>query len=95
MGWAAGASAGAVVKKTVTTGSVAGSATAVVTVTWDTPFANTNYVVVAEVLETTAAASLRVDKIQSLSTSAVTVRVTNADAVTARTGTLHLLAVAG
>lgn len=73
---------------------MAGAGTAAVTVTWPTAFSDTNYTAVADVVETTAAgtATLRVDRITAKTTTGITVRVVNSDAVTARTGTVQATA---
>lgn len=77
----------------VTTGSVNAGATALVTVTWTTAFADANYTVEASVLDsTTSSLSLSVVHIESVSASAVTVRVLN-NAIGPLTGTLHVVAI--
>lgn len=77
----------------VTTGSVAGLGSALVTVTWTTAFADTSYTVVASVLNSTAAtAALKVTHVESITASAITVRVENTSVV-ALTGTLHVIAI--
>lgn len=74
-----------------TTGSVAGSGQAEITVAWETPFADTNYSVIATVEEGTAATdTLKVLKVASKTPEGVVIRVQNVNA-TARTGTLHVL----
>lgn len=76
-----------------TTGSIGAGASALVTVTWATAFANSSYTVNASVQDSTAAtASLKVTHIESISASAVVVRVENTSAGSL-TGTLHLIAV--
>lgn len=78
----------------VTTGAIAGGATADVTLTWTTAFADANYTVTAEVVEGTAAMNtLTVRKIVSVTAAAVVVRVENQDGLNARTGTLHVIAI--
>lgn len=79
--------------KRVTTGSIAANATAMVVVTWGTPFADTAYTAVVVVLEGQLAATLKVEKIVAQTASSVTARVVNSDALTARTGTLHAIAI--
>lgn len=77
----------------ITTGSVAASSQAEVTVAWETPFADTNYTVIATVEENTAATdTLKVLKVASKTAEGVIIRVQNVNA-TARTGTLHVLAL--
>lgn len=74
----------------VTTGSVSAGSTALVTVTWTTAFADANYTCNASVLDsTTSSLSLSVVHLETISASAVTVRVLN-NAVGSLTGTLHL-----
>jgi hypothetical protein len=76
----------------VTTGSIAGGSTALVTVTWTTAFADANYTVTADVIDsTTSSLSLSVVHIESVTASAVTVRVLN-NAIGALTGTLNVIA---
>lgn len=76
-----------------TTGSVAGLGTALVTLTWPIAYADTNYVAVASVLDTTAAvASLSVVHIEAHALGSIAVRVTNA-AVGAITGTVWGIAL--
>lgn len=77
----------------VTTGSISGGSTSLVTVTWATAFADANYTVQAQVQDSTSTSlSLSVVHIESISASAVTVRVLN-NAVTSLTGTLHVTAI--
>jgi hypothetical protein len=77
----------------ITTGSVSGGSTALVTVTWGTAFADANYTVEASVLDaTTTSLSLSVVHIESISASAVTVRILN-NSVGSLTGTLHVIAM--
>ncbi len=76
-----------------TTGSISGGGTALVTVTWPAPFADTNYTVVASIVDVTAAvASLSIVHVESIAASAIMVRVANA-AVGALTGTVQALAL--
>jgi hypothetical protein len=80
--------------KRVSTGSIAASSSAAVTVTWGAAFANTNYTVNCSVQEATASAStLRVHHIESLTTTTAVVRVVNDDTGAAHTGTLHCMAM--
>jgi hypothetical protein len=77
----------------VTTGSIGAGASSLVTVTWGTAFADTNYSAVVSVQDSTAAvASLAVVHIESKTASAITVRVENTSAGSL-TGTLHAIAV--
>lgn len=76
----------------VSTGSVGASGMAVVTVTWDTPFADANYSVAVSVLDTPANESLQIAKIESQTAAAITVRVKNVS-LGARTGTLHAIGI--
>lgn len=77
---------------TATTGSVAGTSEADVTVTWDTAFLDTNYTVVAVVVLDEGGESLRVRRIRTLSTTGCVVNVIN-NAITSKTGTVHAIAV--
>lgn len=77
----------------VSTGSVGASSQAEVSVSFPQPFTDTNYTVMAVVEEATAATdTLKVLKVVSKSTSGCVVRVQNVNA-SARTGTLHVLAI--
>jgi len=78
-----------------TTGSIALSSSAAVTVTWTTAFTDANYTLCGvEVVEAdTDVLTLHVDHVESISASAVVVRVENRDAGAAKTGTLHVCAV--
>lgn len=77
----------------VTTGSVATLSSALVTITWTTAFADANYTVTADVLETTTSnVSMSVVHIESVTASAVTVRVYNASAGSL-TGTVQVIAI--
>ena len=77
----------------VTTGSVTSGATALVTITWATAFADANYTVSASVIEaTTSSLSMSVVHVESITASSVTVRVLN-NAAGALTGTLNVIAV--
>lgn len=77
----------------VTTGSVSGGSTALVTITWTTAFADANYTVTADVIDsTTTSLSLSVVHIESVTASAVTVRVLN-NAIGSLTGTVHVIAI--
>lgn len=77
----------------LTTGSILAGTDALVTHTWATTFADANYTVSASVVDaTTAAASLRVVHIETISATQVAVRVENTSAGNL-TGTLHLIAI--
>lgn len=77
----------------VTTGSVSAGSTALVTITWSTAFADANYTVAASVVEaTTSSLSLSVVHVESVTASAVTVRVLN-NAVGSLTGTVNVIAM--
>lgn len=77
----------------VTTGSIAGGANALVTLTWTSAFADANYTAVAEVLDATAAvASLQVIHIEAIAAASVKVRINNT-AAGALTGTLQVIAM--
>lgn len=81
-------------RKRVSTGSVAGGATAAVTITWDDAFADTDYTISAVIEEATAGTStLRVHHVESRAVSECVVRVVNDEAVSARTGTVHCIAI--
>jgi hypothetical protein len=77
----------------VSTGSVGAGSTALVTITWGTAFADTNYTVGVDVQDsTTSSLSLSVVHIESKTAAAITVRVIN-NSVGSLTGTLHAVAV--
>src|SRR5215203_4285620 len=77
----------------VTTGSVGASSQAEVSVTFEAAFSSTNYTVMAVVEEATAATdTLKVLKVVSKSATGCVVRVQNVNA-SARTGTLHVVAI--
>ena len=77
----------------MTTGSVSAGSTALVTITWSTAFADANYTVTASVIDsTTSSLSLSVVHVESVTSSAVTIRVIN-NAVGSLTGTLNVVAV--
>lgn len=75
-----------------TTGSLAGSAVVNVVVVFPTALASTSYTVVASVED--ASSDLRVLGVVSRTTADVTVRVQNVNTLTARTGSLHVIAFA-
>ncbi len=77
----------------VTTGSISAGSTALVTITWGTAFADANYTVSASVVDsTTSSLSLSVVHVESVSASAVTVRILN-NAVGSLTGTVNVIAI--
>lgn len=87
------ASNGGIKHSRITTGSVGAGATALVTLTWGTAFADANYTVTASLIDSTAAvASLHITHIESVSASQVKIRVENTSAG-ALTGTLNVIAL--
>ncbi len=77
----------------VSTGSIAGVSDAAVTLTWTTPFADTNYTVTCSVQEADAdTLTLRFDHIEAVNTGSVVVWIVNTDA-SAKTGTVHCIAM--
>lgn len=77
----------------VTTGSVGAGASALITVTWPVAFADTNYTVVASVLEaTTSSLSMSVVHVESKAAGSCTVRVIN-NAVGALTGEIQAIGI--
>lgn len=73
---------------------IAGGASALVTVTWTTPFDDTNYTVAATVQNAVASVqSLSVVHVESVSTSGVSVRIRNDDPSVASGGFLHVIAI--
>jgi len=87
------ANSGGIKHSRVTTGSIAGASTALVTVTWGTAFADDSYTVLASVQDSTATSlSLSVVHVETKSATQVQVRVLN-NAAGALTGTLQILAV--
>ncbi len=78
----------------VSTGSIAASSSAVVTVSWTTTFADANYTANCSVVEATAGtSSLRIHHLETVAAGSVVVRVVNDDGAAAKTGTLHCAAV--
>ncbi|MFQ5694817.1 MAG: hypothetical protein ACE5HB_02410 [Terriglobia bacterium] len=78
----------------VSTGAVAAGASAPVTLTWTTAFADANYTVNCSVVEATASTStLRLHHIESVTATAVVLRVINDDPANAKTATLHCIAL--
>jgi hypothetical protein len=77
----------------VTTGSIGAGSSALVTLTWGSGFANTNYTVTADVEDsTTSTSSLKVVHIESKTTGSVVVRVENTSGGSL-TGTLNVIAI--
>lgn len=87
-----GLDAGKIRTKRVTTGSVAGAGEATVAVTWDSPFADTDYTATVSVVDSSTI-GVQVERILTQTASALTVRVHNEDAIGAHTGTLHAVAI--
>ena len=83
-----------IIKKVrVTTGEVSAGSSALITATWASAFADTNYTVSVEVLDsTTTSLSLSDVHVESITAEAVTVRVLN-NALGALTGTLHVVGI--
>lgn len=75
-----------------TTGAVAGTGSADVTVTFSSPFDDTNYTVTASIVENDGGESLRVRRIRTVAAGQVVVNVVNG-AITSRTGIVHVIAV--
>lgn len=79
----------------VSTGPIAGGGQADVTVTWPVEMPDSNYIVVAQVEINDPGDSLRVRRIRSKTTTSCVVNVVNDSALTAKTGTVHAVAVRG
>ena len=80
--------------QSVSTGSIAGGASAAVTLTWATAFANASYTPICSLVEaTTSTSTLRIHHIESFSATQVVVRVVNDDGAIAKTGTLYVMGV--
>lgn len=75
----------------VTTGSVPGAGQATIAVTWPTAFPDDTYTVVATVEINEAGDSLMARRILSRTATGCSVNVMNS-AITAKTGTLHVMA---
>lgn len=79
--------------KRVSTGSIATAATALITITWDTAFADTNYTATVDVIDaTTTSLSLSTVHIETQTASAITVRIIN-NALGSLTGTIHAIGI--
>jgi len=77
----------------VTTGAVGALGSISVTVPWANAFTDTNYTVVASVLDSTAlTASLSVVHVESLQVNSVNVRINNTSNVPI-TGTVHVIGI--
>lgn len=78
---------------TATTGVVAGGARAQINLTWPIPYGDSNYTVVASVLDTSAAGTgLRVERVRVKTATGITVQVIN-DSGGNLTGTVHAIAI--
>lgn len=77
----------------VTTGSIGAGSTALVTLTWPAAFADANYTAQASVIDaTTSSLSLSVAHIETVTASAVAVRILN-NAIGSLTGELQVTAI--
>lgn len=76
--------------------TVAAGATEEHTVTWPTPFDDTSYAAVATIKTTegTLGASLTLNRISALTTTGITVSITNDDGVSALSGDVHAIGLA-
>ena len=73
----------------VSTGSIASSGAADITLTWTTAFADTNYDPICEVIGSQASnGDLRLHHLESISSTAVVARIVNDDSSNAHSGTL-------
>lgn len=79
--------------KRQTTGAVAAATTVDIVVTWPTAFADNAYTATVSLLEGTAGIAMRIRKKVAQTAASITVRVTNDDAVSALTGTIHAIAI--
>ena len=88
------AGVGTIVHKRVTTGSITASSAANITVTWDTPFADANYTVVATLDETTETnySEFYVERLINKTKDDIDVRVQN-KSVSAKTATINIIAI--
>lgn len=75
-----------------TTGEVAGSGEADVTVTFAKAFVDTDYTVSAVVVDDNAGEALRVRRVRSLAAASCVVNVVN-NALGAQTGVVHVIAI--
>lgn len=94
MGLLAGASPSPFRTARVSTGAVPASGSVTVVVPLD-QVPSSDFTVVAAVEHGGAGNTLGVQKVTALSAGSVSVRVGNSDALTAHTGTLHVVAVLG
>lgn len=78
-------------RATASTGQVSGTSEVDVSVTWDRPFPDTDYMAVASVVVDDGGESLRARRIRSLSTTGCVVNVVN-NALTSKTGVVHAIA---
>jgi len=85
---------GAIISRTISTGSIAGVTRADVVLTWSgAGFADANYTVTCTVLETSALGlGQRVERIRARTATTITVQVMN-DNAGALTGTVHCIAI--
>lgn len=79
----------------ITTSSVAALTAADITVTWAQPFANANYTIAPSVLQSDTAAtlSLTLVRVVSQANASCVIQVFNQNATTAKTGTIHAIAM--
>jgi len=79
----------------IATGSIAAGDAAAVTLTWTTPFPDTNYTIAGCQIEdaTAATLALRLHHIESRTVTGLTVRIVNDDGAAVHSGTLHCTAV--
>lgn len=89
---ASGSDAG-IAAASASTGTIAGGATADVTIPWPTSFGSTDYTVVVGVVEgTTSADALRTLRVVAKTAADITVKVINDDGLNARSGTVYAVA---
>lgn len=80
--------------QTVSTGSIGAGAYTAVSLIWSTTFGDASYNAVCSVIESTSgAATLRVDHIETVAASTLTVGVVNQDLANPHTGTLYCIAL--
>jgi len=79
--------------KRVSTGALLAGITTLITVTWDTPFADANYTCALTIKDSTGSSlALSIIHIETQTASAITVRILNSALITI-TGELHAVAV--
>lgn len=81
--------------KSAATGSVAAGGNAAITVVWDTAFADNAYTVTVAMDAPSGTSQLRVHHIETITASQIVVRVVNDDAINARSGDVHAIAIRG